>query len=157
MYERHARARLRVPETAQRISKIAASMGVTAMDPGVVLLLCSAAHGHARRTLEVRARATAHEGRWPPQLGDVELGVRALRPQVAPPPTKVAVKEAVRARNHEALPVLGAGIQLPPDTALAAPPQDASSADEKDDTSTTARTTRRRGTARRWPRSTWRS
>ncbi len=106
-----------------RISAIAASMGVTSVDPGSIELLCEAAHDHATRTMEAGGRAAAHAHRTMPNLGDLRMGAMVLRQRAPAPLSTLASAEAVRMRNQIPLPRLKPGVHLPQDSALASPPK----------------------------------
>lgn len=110
------------PEFAQRVAAIAASEGVTSLDPGVVELLCDAAHSHATQTLQAGVRAAFHANRSTPNAGDLQVGVHTLKRRSPAPPSIVNAAEAARERNSTPLPRLEFGVRLPPDSALAQPP-----------------------------------
>ena len=111
------------PELAVRISAIAASMGVTAVEPGTIELLCEAAHERATRTLEAGGRAAAHANRAVPNLIDLRVGATALRQRAPTPLSTLATSEAARERNQTPLPRLRPGVHLPQDAVLSSTPR----------------------------------
>lgn len=92
------------------------------MSPGVVELLCEAAHDHATRTIEAGARVAAHSNHVKPNLADLKMGVETLRKRAPGPVPTLSIADAARERNHAPLPILRPGVHFPPDSYLAPPP-----------------------------------